>query len=154
MALIHKAVAVMLKNDIDQWDDSYPSREIFAADIAAKTLFKITSGKEIAGIIVLNENQAPEYSAITWQDNKGRPLVVHRLCLLPAFQGKGLARKLMRFAEEYALKNKFSSIRLDTYSKNFIALNLYDSLQYRRTGDVSFRAGKTFHCFEKLLNDG
>jgi ribosomal protein S18 acetylase RimI-like enzyme len=76
---------------------------------------------------------------------------VHRLCLLPAFQGKGLAKQLMQFAEEYAVKNKYSSIRLDTYSKNFIALNLYDSLKYRRAGDVSFRAGKTFHCFEKML---
>ncbi len=151
MSLIKEAIAVMLKNGIDQWNNDYPSREIIAGDIAAGTLYKMTAEGKIAGIIVLNEWQVPQYEALKWEDAGGKYLVVHRLCLHPVFQGKGLSKKFMRFAENYAVKNQYTSLRLDTYSKNFIALNLYDSLGYRRAGDVSFRDGKTFHCFEKLL---
>jgi GNAT superfamily N-acetyltransferase len=151
MTLIHQAVDMMLKNGIDQWNEHYPSREIITNDIATRSLFKITSGKETAGIIVLNESQAKEYLNLPWQDNMGKPVVVHRLCLHPDFQGKGLSRQLMQFTEAYAVKNKYTSIRLDTYSKNFKALNLFGSLQYHLVGNASFGAGQIFHCFEKVL---
>ena len=150
MELIKKAIAVMLENGIDQWNEDYPSREIIAEDIKTKSLFKITENGKIAGIIILNEYQVPEYADLKWSAG-GKPLVVHRLCLDPAFQGKGLSKQLMQFTEEYAVQKKYGSIRLDTYSKNFIALNLYDSLKYRRVGVISFRAGKNFICFEKVL---
>jgi ribosomal protein S18 acetylase RimI-like enzyme len=151
MSLIRQAIAVMYQNGIDQWNEDYPGREIIAGDIETGTLFKITDRGQIAGIIVLNNRQSPEYGDLTWQDQSGNFLIVHRLCLHPAFQGKGLSKQMMGFAEEHALKNGCTSIRLDTYNKNYIALKLYDSLGYRRVGTVSFRPGKTFQCFEKVI---
>jgi ribosomal protein S18 acetylase RimI-like enzyme len=151
MALIRLAVAEMQRQGIFQWDEHYPNREIIAEDIAADSLYKIHTGGDIAGIIVLNENQSPEYATLSWRDSNGKPLCVHRVCIHPAFQREGLARRLMLFAESYAKKNNYSSIRLDTFSKNPFAQRLYDSLEYKRTGIVSFRKGD-FYCYEKLIN--
>jgi ribosomal protein S18 acetylase RimI-like enzyme len=150
MELIRQAVLEMHRRKLFQWDDAYPNVDIITEDIAAGSLYKVTIGEKLAGIIVLNEKQSPEYNGLTWESNQGKFLVVHRLCIHPDFQGKGLAKKLMSFAEEHAVKNKYSSIRLDTFTLNQKALQLYDSLKYRRVGTVAFRE-KIFQCFEKVL---
>jgi GNAT superfamily N-acetyltransferase len=151
MSLIRLAVAKMQRQGIFQWDEHYPNQEIIAEDIAADSLYKIQTGSDIAGIIVLNEQQSPEYASLTWRDGTGRPLCVHRVCIHPSYQRRGLARRLMLFVESYARKNNYSSIRLDTFSKNPFALRLYDSLEYQLAGILSFRTGD-FYCYEKLIS--
>ncbi len=150
MALVRDAVRQKQMNGDDQWDDSYPDRELIAQDVSSGTLFKITVEGELAGIIVLNEEQPPPYFTVSWKDG-GRPLVVHRLCIDPRFQRRGLARRLMLFAEEHAAANGYRSIRLDTYSGNHGAQALFQSLDYLPVGDVSLREGKCFHCFKKMI---
>lgn len=150
MALVRDAVRLKRKNGDDQWDDTYPNRELIAQDISGGTLFKITDGDNVLGIMVLNEEQPPPYFTISW-DDVGRPLVVHRLCIDPRFQGRGLARRLMLFAEEHAASNGYRSIRLDTYSGNRAAQALFESLDYQPVGDVSLREDKIFHCFRKMI---
>jgi GNAT superfamily N-acetyltransferase len=148
MSLISAAVKKMIAGGLYQWDDSYPNIDIITDDVKSGTLFKISEKDRISGVIVLNEQYFPRYKDLTWEDEGGKFLIVHRLCVHPDYQGQGYAQKLMRFAEEYAKKNSYSSIRLDTFTGNQKALALYDSLQYRRVGMVTFRMG-IFQCFEK-----
>jgi ribosomal protein S18 acetylase RimI-like enzyme len=150
MELIHQAVLEMHRRQLYQWNENYPNIDIITEDITAGSLYKVTADDKIAGIVVLNEKQSPEYSSLTWESNREKYLVVHRLCIHPDFQGKGLAKKLMSFAEEHAVKHNYSSIRLDTFTLNQKAMRLYDSLKYRRVGTVAFRE-KTFQCFEKVF---
>ncbi len=154
MDLIRKAVKAMNDSGLHQWNDEYPNREIITEDIAAKNLYKyINDEKTIAGIIVLNEQYFPDYDNLTWEINDPEILVVHRLCIHPEYQKQGIARKLMLFAEDLAVKNHYKSIRLDTSVLNKAALSLYDGMGYRRVGIVHFRAGD-FQCFEKVLKTG
>jgi len=56
------------------------------------------------------------------------------------------------FAEKRAADNGYSSIRLDAYSGNAIALQLYERNGYRKRGEVFFpRRELPFICYEKLL---
>ena len=152
MTLIKDAIMKMHREGIAQWGDYYPTREIFLADIAAGSLYAARIDGSMAGIIVLDEKQSPEYRDINWTDKAGKVLVVHRLCVSPAFQGQGIGKKLMLFAENYALENKYSSIRLDAFAENYISVGLYESLQYQRRGNVSsFLKGKISYCYEKVL---
>lgn len=155
MKLIAKCVQVMQDGGSDQWDDQYPNKEIIGEDIAKGTLYVYEDHGKISGIIVLDDNQAEEYQAISWMQEKGPHLIMHRLAVHPEVQGKGIARKLIAFAEEYAQSNGYSSIRLDTYMKNAKALALYPSLGYTRRGEVWF-PGRTaqFPVFEKVLIPG
>jgi ribosomal protein S18 acetylase RimI-like enzyme len=154
MDLIRKAVRAMNDGGLFQWTEAYPNEEIITDDISTGTLYKITTdnviagGNIIAGIIVLNHQYFPEYNALKWDVNDPHPLIVHRLCIHPDYQGQGLARVLMQFAEAYAVRNHYLSIRLDTGALNTKALALYDALGYRRVGEVSFRPG-IFQVFEK-----
>ncbi len=149
MEIIRDAVQDMEARGIHQWDEIYPGREIISTDIAAGSLYGLWLEDILAGIIVLNKDQSSEYQTVDWQD-RVRPLVMHRLCIKPAFQGQGLARMLVLFAEEFARRHQYTSIRLDAFEHNPDALRLYDSMQYQRRSLIIFRKGP-FYCYEKVL---
>jgi len=93
------------------------------------------------------------YEHINWLSKTGINLYVHRLATHPDFWGKGYARKMMDFAEDFARKHVFTSIRLDTFSKNKRNQQFYEARGYRRLGDVYFphKNEFPFHCYEKLI---
>ncbi|KGE20735.1 GCN5 family acetyltransferase [Paenibacillus wynnii] len=152
MELIARCVQVMQDGGSDQWDESYPNREVIQEDLEQSNLYVCEVEGAIAGIVVLDENQAEEYGAIHWVQNQGPHLSMHRLAVHPEAQGKGIARRLIAFAEDHAVRGGYTSIRLDTYAKNSSALRLYKSLEYDLRGEVNF-PGRTasFPVFEKVI---
>jgi len=150
LSIIEKATAVMQRQGVDQWDDIYPNIEIISQDLQAATGFGYFESSSLAGYIVINEISSPEYDQIKWMQNDKPFLVIHRLCVDPDFQNRGIGKNLIGFAEHLANIKNYDSIRLDAFSKNPISLKLYDQLGYRRVGAVEFRKG-TFVCFEKIL---
>ena len=118
MFLIEQCIQSMESQGIYQWDDSYPTAEIFADDIKSNSLFVFEDGGSCMGIISLNENQAPEYQELIWENENGKILVIHRLAVNPGRQKQGIGRRLMDFAEDYAADQGYASIRLDAYSGN------------------------------------
>lgn len=144
----------MRENGIDQWDENYPDRGSLERDIANKTLFAYRKGGDILGIVVLNETQDPEYAEMNWSTSEfNRNLVVHRLAVSPDQQGKGIARKIMDFAEEWALENNFDAIRLDTFSQNPRNQRFYKKRGYSEVGSVflSYKKKHPYFCYELLL---
>ena len=134
---------------IYQWDDKYPCREILEEDIHSGNMYVLTSGSRIAAAYVLNEDADIEYISGNWQ-YKGYGLILHRLCVHPEFQGKGLGRSAVLDAERRAVKSGADFLRLDTFEKNYISTRLYTSMGYRPAGSVTFRMG-TFYLYEKAL---
>lgn len=150
LTIIQDAVIDMESKGIHQWDDIYPDEETIYIDLNSGHLYTYVDNETIKGIIVLNEYQEKEYESISWKYNSGRQLIVHRLCVDPRFQGRGIAQQLMRYAEEYGKYSQYTSIRLDAFSDNNRACTFYNRLGYAKVGIVSFRKGK-FYCFEKRL---
>ena len=155
VALTKRCGAHMRKNGIDQWDEDYPDYSDIEQDLKAETLFALRDGDTIIGIVVLNEWQDAEYAEIDWlTHSKSRNLVVHRLAVDPYLQGKGLARKLMDHAEDYARKQKYDSIRLDTFSQNPRNQRFYVNRGYTSLGPVylKYKKAHPYFLYELLLN--
>ena len=150
MCLIKEVIVEMEGLNIYQWDEVYPDYKTIYSDIDTETMFGIFKDAELAGIVVLNKEQSPEYSSIKWQLDDSSPLVMHRLCVRPKFQKQGIAKQLLIFSEEFAINNHYKSIRLDAFSNNHFALNLYDNNGYKKRGMVAFRKGN-FYCYEKIV---
>jgi ribosomal protein S18 acetylase RimI-like enzyme len=151
MALIWAVIVEMNRTNINQWDEIYPDVTKIENDIRSNSLYKFQINETIVAIVTINNQGSPEYDEIRWADTSNDYIVAHRLSVLPIYQGKGIAKKLMRFCEEMALKNNNSSIRLDAFVNNTIACNLYRQLDYTEKGTVRFRKG-VFYCFEKLMS--
>lgn len=133
---------------VSQWDDVYPTRETVEGDVARGSLFVLEHAGRCVAAVTLDVSQSPEYESVEWTTSEP-VLVVHRLCVDPAEQGKGHARRLMDFAEEYAVANGFASIRLDAYTGNERSVDLYRRRGYRAAGQVRFARRKLpFWCFE------
>ena len=141
------------KSAIYQWTDTYPTRAIIESDLRKGVLYTLRINKEIIGAIQLSEEQEDAYKLVKWEFNDAKILVIHRLVIDPKFQRKGYAKKLMDFAESFALKNNYSSIRLDAYSKNNRVIDFYKKRAYFIRGDVYFPdRAYSFHCMEKEMS--
>lgn len=140
------------KNGIYQWTDNYPTRSIIESDLRKGVLFILKNDKEIIGAINVSEEQEAEYQTVNWEFDDSKILVIHRLVIDPKYQGKGYARKLMSFAENFAEENGYSSIRLDAYSKNEKVIDFYKKRKYFIRGNVNFPEREyPFHCMEKEI---
>ncbi len=143
----------MISRGIYQWNESYPSEGVLIKDIENVQLFVLTEASKIIGIIALSTEIDEEYKSVEWLIEDNRNLYVHRLAVHPNYQGKGNARKLMDFAEQYARDHAFASIRLDTFSQNKRNQRFYEQRGYTRLSDVYFpkQSAYPFHCYELCL---
>lgn len=145
----------MRENGIDQWDENYPDRASIQTDLETKTLFAYREEGVVLGIVVLNENQDEEYAEIKWSTNdQNRNLVVHRLAVHPNQQGKGIARSIMDFAEQYAKEQNYDAIRLDTFSQNPRNQKFYTNRGYTDLGSVflKYKKDHPYYCYELILS--
>ncbi len=146
------AIARMRREGIDQWDERYPTREDLEADIGAgeMTLGVIDGG--IACAYAVNGACDVEYEDGAWARPDADFCVLHRLCVDPALQGRGIARRAVEHMEAEARRRGVHCVRLDVFSENPRALRLYLGLGYRRAGEVRFRKG-AFYLMEKELTE-
>ena len=144
----------MIDKEIYQWNESYPSKEVLQNDLVLQQLWKLELNHKIIGLVVLTDIEDAEYNEVKWLTKNHQNLYIHRLAVDPQFQGKGYAQKLMDFAENYALKNNYISIRLDTFSQNKRNQQFYKQQNYKQLGDIYFpkQSEHPFYCFEKIVN--
>ena len=154
MKMIHKCANDLISKNIFQWNEKYPSRDIFLSDIEKKNLFILKNNSGIIGCIALSHEKDIEYTDVKWLTKDDKNLYLHRLAVDPKFQKKGIGKLLMDFAEDYARTNKFISVRLDTFSKNERNNRFYKSRKYTKLDDVYFpnQSEFPFHCYEKILD--
>lgn len=148
--IIKGVIDKMTDEMIYQWDEIYPGLEVLEQDIMNGEAYGLFSLNELKGFVVLNEKYSPEYDSLDWATVGGKSLIIHRLSVKSSCQRQGIATKLMNFSEKYAKENGYSSIKLDAFSDNKTALNLYEKRGYHKVGTVTFRKG-VFNCYEKVL---
>ncbi len=151
--LTKACAAQMIKNGILQWNVHYPSKQAFENDIERSELFVLETDGVIIGTVVISSFMDEEYGPVQWLTPNFKNAYIHRLSVHPDHQGKGFAQKLMAFVENYARKNNFVSIRLDTFSQNKRNQKFYETRGYHRLGDIYFpkQSEHPFHCYEMVL---
>lgn len=143
----------MIAKGIYQWNEHYPSEAAFTNDLKRNELYVLLDRDKIIGSIVVSTLMDEEYIPIKWLTKNDNNIYIHRLAIHPEYQGKGFAKKLMSFAETFAIENNYSSIRLDTFSKNERNQKFYELRGYKRLGDIYFpkQSEFPFYCYELVL---
>jgi len=148
--LVRAATDNMISKNIYQWDEIYPCKEILRDDIEKGQLYIGTTEGRIVVIFVLNKECEEEYRNGRWKYEDKSFFVIHRLCVNPEFQNRGVAKEAMGFIEHKLKTMGAEAIRLDAYSLNPYALKLYEALGYERVGYADWRKGR-FYLMEKYL---
>ena len=152
LAIISNCITYMESQGIYQWNQSYPTKAIIESDITSDACYVLKDNEKCAAYVAINEEQAPEYRQVDWSTAGEKVLVIHRLSVHSEFQGKGIAKKLLEFIEDFARKNSYASIRLDAYSGNKKALTLYENFGYKKAGQFCFPSKDLpFYCYEKNI---
>ena len=153
MKMYKSCVTGMLKNGINQWDDTYPNQEIINEDLSTGTYYVAEMDGTIIGGINIDQKQDNTYLPLNWKDKSNSFLVVHRLGVKEEFWNKKIGKDLMLFTESLVIKKGLKSIRLDTYSGNPKAMQFYIRLGYTELGKINLKPDKNkYHCFEKIIN--
>jgi len=148
--LTESCAAHMISQGIFQWNEHYPSAEAFERDIQRGELYKLTQDEKIIGTIVLSNIKDEEYKDIKWTGDDGTQLYIHRLAVHPEYQGKGCARNLMDFADNFALEQGYSWMRLDTFSQNQRNQKFYLARGFKQVGSIYFpkQSVHPFYCYD------
>ncbi|MCH5342559.1 MAG: GNAT family N-acetyltransferase [Acetatifactor sp.] len=149
--IFQRAIKRMDEHNIPQWDDIYPDKETFRQDIIKQELHVgVIASDEIVSVYVVNQECDPQYQMGSWSCPFTSCRIIHRLCVNPAFQNRGVGRQTMEHLERELYSQGVRSIRLDAFMQNPYSLRMYYSLSYRIVGYTQWRKGR-FCLLEKKL---
>ena len=145
-----KSIIKMEKDGIHQWDNIYPDKEIIAEDIAQECMYIGKIGSIIVVCFTLSEEYDEEYKNRTWKYPESKFCIIHRLCVSPDFQNKGIAGETLNYIEILSKSQGYEAIRLDCFTENPYSKKLYDKAGYNVVGYADWRKGR-FELREKKL---
>ena len=148
--IISSAISEMENRGIFQWDSIYPTKEDFLDDIQDKTLFVGILDHDISVVFTINKECDEQYQNGVWEKPDSDYRVIHRLCVAPVYQNKGIAKDTLDYIENELRKTGVESIRLDVFCNNPFALSLYRNNGYKDVGIAKWRKGY-FFLMEKVL---
>lgn len=149
-AFVQKAVARMIEQGIPQWDEIYPIVDDFAEDAEKNHLYVAEVEGKAAACFTLNKDCDEEYKNGEWTYTGPDFLVIHRLCVNPEFQNRGVGSKVCLEIEKVALAAGMKSLKLDCFTQNPYSQKMYNKLGYKTVGYADWRKGR-FILMEKLL---
>lgn len=144
------AIKEMDTNNINQWDNLYPDKNTLKEDISKRELYIGLLDKKVACAYVINKECDEQYENGKWNYPNAKFIVIHRLCVNPEFQNKGIGTATMIHIENELKKNNIETIRLDAFTLNPYALNMYNKLGYQKVGIANWRKGQ-FYLMEKKI---
>ncbi len=131
---------------------------------ASPTLLPLETKQELLKFLTVDHKT----ETWVWRDSEGRFIgylsvidkpteqfmEVLNIGVDPEFQGKGLGKEMMAFAERTAAKLGRKKVTLVTNVKNKQAIGFYNALGYRITDKKPnyYGDGKTRYLFEKVLS--
>ena len=150
--ILQQAIIRRKKDGSNQWQDGYPNLEVVKKDIEKESGYVLTEGETIVGYIAVLINDEPAYEKIEgeWLTNDDFVLF-HRVAIAENYLGKGLAKMMINYIEDFAVENNIKSIKADTNFDNDAMLNIFEKIGYKYCGQVYLR-GNPRRAFEKVLN--
>lgn len=135
----------------------YPIREDAENGINERCLFVATENEEIVGSMILRHKPEEAYLSVKWQvaSDYDDVLIVYTFVVNPLHLQRGVGKKMLEFAIQYATNMKMKALRLDVYEKNLPAIRLYEKSGFKYIDTVSLELEKYgldwFKLYEKLL---
>lgn len=147
---IVKIVVPMLNAEGNfQWNDTYPLRSDFEADIKQDTLWVAIYNDLVIGVAAITTDQPEEYSDIG-MNIKEPSIVPHRIAANPNYKGLRIAENFILIAEKIAKEKGLNCVRIDTNIKNDRMQHVIKKLQFEYKGTISFRNNNKLAIYDNV----
>jgi len=150
--LLKVCIIDMNRKGFRHWNSAYPDTDSVRDDLAAGRVFLLKDNGVCKGMLTISAEEPAEYKSINWPDTGSKPLYLHRMAIHPKWQGIGLAKMLIAFADVHARENGYTALRLDVFSPSENARQLYEKQDFREIG--AFHADyqlQPYICYEKPI---
>lgn len=149
--IIQDAIQRRKEDGSNQWQDGYPNSDVLQNDIEKETGFVLSENDTIIGYCAILINDEPEYEKIEgkWLTTDNF-VVFHRVAIAETYLGKGFAKVIFKYIEDFALNNNIYSVKADTNFDNLAMITIFEKAGYTYCGEVYFR-GSPRKAFEKVL---
>lgn len=149
--ILNDAIKRRKKDGSNQWQDGYPNMEVVKSDIEKKIGFVLTQNDTIIGYTAVIINDEPDYINIEGRWLSDQDFVVyHRVAVSEEFLAKGMAKKMIKLIEQYALSKNIYSLKADTNHDNIPMMKIFEKLGYSFCGIVYIRKSPR-RAYEKVL---
>lgn len=135
-SFVHAYAAYNTESDMQNYLASNFSIEKIEEELADEQLVFLLAyeGNRLTGYVKLNRSIGARGGA----DN---PLEISRLYTAPSQIGRGIGKKILQAAEEFARANGCDALCLDVWQKNYRAVNFYQREGFSICGLTQFRLG-------------
>jgi GNAT superfamily N-acetyltransferase len=150
--ILQQAIQRRKEDGSKQWQDGYPNPKVVQKDIEKGDGFVLLDGETIIGYSAVLINDEPAYEKIegNWLTTEDF-VVIHRVAISEKYLGKGLAKMIIKYVEDYALSKNIFSVKADTNFDNIAMMKIFENLGYTYCGEVYFR-GSPRKAYEKVLS--
>jgi GNAT superfamily N-acetyltransferase len=149
--ILQQAILRRKEDGSQQWQDGYPNPDVIKKDIEKGEGFVLVEGETIIGYSAVLINDEPAYEKIegNWLTTDDF-VIIHRVAISEKYLGKGFAKMIIKYVENFALSNNIFSVKADTNFDNFAMMKIFENLGYTYCGEVYFR-GSPRKAYEKVL---
>ena len=149
--IILQAKAQMLRQNKQQWDETYPLPENINSDIRNGYAYVLCNESRIIAYAAVVFDGEPAYNSIDGRWLSEQPyVVVHRLAVADEMKQKGIASLFMQKIEELSHSLGIHSFKVDTNFDNFYMHKMLEKLGFSYCGEISYQRGNRM-AYEKLL---
>jgi GNAT superfamily N-acetyltransferase len=150
--LFRVCILDMNKKGLKHWNSTYPGPDLIQQDLREGAIYVVKDKGVCKGLFTLNDKEPEEYSQVNFPDNGAKPLFLQRMIVHPKWQGKGIAKMMIDFAQQHARENGYNCLRLDVYKPSEGARSLYEKQYFQEIGSFQADYQKIpFICYEKRI---
>lgn len=151
MELVADAQNWFREQEIDQWQDGYPTRELISSDIVGSINYIVELNGIVVATAVISFDGEPTYSVIRGRGwlNENRYAVVHRIAVADECRRKGIAKEILYYAEELCRERGVADIRIDTHRDNLAMRSLLKKMGYTHCGRITLTSGAFREAYHK-----
>lgn len=148
-------VPIMQKSGNTQWSEAYPNGGKFKEDIEDRSLYVYEENGIIKGFAVVDNKHPYPYDDIPWELARSDSRALHRMAVDPAFQGQGIASKMMKEIEDELVADGIKGIHTDTSLENERMQYQFEKNDYKFKGKLNLDENLEdwYVAYEKVFSD-
>ena len=112
MNIFKQAQNYFKENNIDQWQNNYPSEAIIRRDINNNDSYVMVENEKIIATIYISFEEDEDYKNIyegKWI-SEGDYCVIHRIAVDKTYKGKGIFKNLIKQVEQMCINKNINTI--------------------------------------------
>ena len=122
--------------------------ELIYSESAIKTQMEVMKHEYILG---LQEKKPFGFTSIQQHFKEPNQLIIHKLYVLPEYQGNGLGKAFLDYTTELAIKTNHDILCLKAFHKNARAIAFYQNMGFSINGEEKTDIGKGYEILDYIM---